>query len=73
MYGPTVAKDLMKVKFSSGEDEGDDDMIVDENEEVDESNWKAEAYCTSANYHAKKFVFLLFINRQYRVILLKIL
>lgn len=55
----------------------DDSMGVDvDNEErgsgsdtdssrLDSGNvsWKGEAYVTSVNYHAKKMVFLLFINR----------
>jgi DNA mismatch repair protein MLH1 len=71
MYGGTIAKDLLKVAFNSastsgGEEENADLMDVDPDDglEVDESKWKAEAYCTSANYHAKKFMFLLFINRR---------
>lgn len=30
----------------------------------DPERWSADAYCTSANYKAKKTVFLLFINRK---------
>jgi len=29
-----------------------------------EEGWKAEVCFTNANYHAKKMVFLLFINRE---------
>lgn len=65
MYGATIAKELLKISFTSSEgDEDVDVMDVDDTNEVDESKWKAEAYCSSANYHAKKFMFLLFINRK---------
>ena len=64
MYGGTIAKDLLRIKFTSGGQEDADVMEVDEDIEVDESKWKAEAFCTSANYHAKNFAFLLFINRK---------
>ncbi len=36
-------------------------MDIDERKE---GYWKAEAHFTGANYHAKKLVFLLFINRK---------
>jgi len=44
-------------------------MNVDEDEHEQEEpdkpeSWSAEAYFTNANYQAKKFVFLLFINRK---------
>jgi DNA mismatch repair protein MLH1 len=47
----------------------DDDMDVDEDGQEQEEpeqpeSWSAEAYFTNANYQAKKFVFLLFINRK---------
>lgn len=64
-----------KGKAVDSEDE-DDSMEVDvDNEErgsgsdresgleSDNVSWKGEAYVTSVNYHAKKMVFLLFINR----------
>lgn len=50
-----------------GNDEGEDgeDMDVDENNlpKETETKWTGEAHFTNANYHAKKMLFLLFINR----------
>ncbi|KLO16119.1 DNA mismatch repair protein MutL [Schizopora paradoxa] len=60
LYGATVARDLLHTKFSS---EGPDDMDVDESERK-EGYWKADAHFTGTNYHAKKLVFLLFINHR---------
>jgi len=43
----------------------DVDEAGHEQEEPDRPEaWSAEAYFTNANYQAKKFVFLLFINRK---------
>jgi DNA mismatch repair protein MLH1 len=44
-------------------------MDVTEDHEVEPpdqpESWSAEVYATNANYQAKKFVFLLFINRAF--------
>lgn len=68
LYGQTIAHELLHVTFSSKglSQKADDDeaMEVDESEVVEgEGSWRGEALFTSANYHAKKTVFLLFINR----------
>lgn len=49
LYGPSLSKELVHV-------------IVDKQKERG-SPWMAEAYASSANYQAKKFTLLLFINR----------
>lgn len=77
LYGHSIAKELLNTKiFSSSKSKGkgkepaqNDDMDLDENgqgqEELNQpDSWSAEAYFTNANYQAKKFVFLLFINRR---------
>lgn len=43
-----------------GTQSGSDD---DESWIKDNVSWKGEAYITGVNYHAKKMIFLLFINR----------
>jgi len=53
--------------MSKGKERADDDMDenADAQEEPDQpESWSAEAYITNANYHAKKCIFLLFINRK---------
>jgi len=54
---------LLNVKISSsGKARTDEDM--DEDGDDESESWTAEAHFTNANYQAKKFVFLLFINRK---------
>ncbi|KAH8083337.1 DNA mismatch repair protein MutL [Cristinia sonorae] len=55
LYGQTIAKDLVHSVISSPNESGESD---------DDPTWSAEAYYTNANYHAKKTVFLLFINHR---------
>ncbi|EJT96510.1 DNA mismatch repair protein MutL [Dacryopinax primogenitus] len=50
IYGPSVAKELLEAQAEAGT--------------KDEFEWQAEAWFTSANYHAKKPTFLLFINHR---------
>ncbi|TDL24592.1 DNA mismatch repair protein MutL [Rickenella mellea] len=56
--------------LDKGEVEMDVDSASNENtkpkkaRESDDEQWSAEAFFTSANYHAKKMVFLLFINHR---------
>ncbi|TCD68743.1 DNA mismatch repair protein [Steccherinum ochraceum] len=57
LYGPTIAKDLLYATVSHTEEE-------DRNGSDDATSWSAEAHFTNANYHAKKTVFLLFINHR---------
>lgn len=59
LYGQTIAKDLLHTKISTSED-------TSSSSEDGPTSWSAEAYFTNANYHAKKTVFLLFINRKLR-------
>ena len=56
----SIAKELINITVN-GKDTVDelDEMEVDH----DEHDWKAQVSFTSANYQAKKTVFLLFINR----------
>ncbi|KAH7882438.1 histidine kinase-like ATPase [Phlebopus sp. FC_14] len=58
LYGHTIGKELLHVRTSSSRTYGAANTIDDP------ENWSAEAYCTSANYQAKKTVFLLFINHR---------
>jgi len=63
IYGHSIAKELLNVKISSsGKARTDEDM--DEDGDDESESWTAEAHFTNANYQAKKFVFLLFINRK---------
>jgi hypothetical protein len=48
----------MDIDENNDEEGNDDGDIVDS-----QTEWEAEAYITNANYHMKKMVFLLFINR----------
>jgi hypothetical protein len=59
-----VAKELLHVKASS---------INEAGEQKGEVEWDAEMYASSVNYHAKKMVFLLFINRSHLFALFLIL
>ena len=73
LYGQTIAKDLVQLRVSSSEKRGGgkgkgkrkaDEMDEDEAADGDDAcEWTAEVHFTSANYHAKKMTFLLFINR----------
>ena len=45
------------------QDGAKDSMDTDSGVSLGEGKWKGEALFTSANYHSKKMVFLLFINR----------
>ncbi|KAF8886529.1 DNA mismatch repair protein MutL [Infundibulicybe gibba] len=62
LYGHSISKELLNIKISSS-DPGvggtNEDVVMDDSE-----SWKAEAHFTSANYQAKKMVFLLFINHR---------
>ncbi|KAH9926723.1 DNA mismatch repair protein MutL [Fomitopsis serialis] len=60
LYGQSIAKELLHTTVSSktpSEEDADEEV-------PEESSWDAEAYFTSANYQAKKLVFLLFINHR---------
>lgn len=64
------------LKRKRGEQESDDSpdspMAIDDQEEdadKQQDEWSAEAYVTSPNYQARKFVFLLFVNREQTVLL----
>ena len=71
LYGQAIARELLTANASSSPEKqapaGGDDVEMDkgENEDADfgDGRWKAEAHFTSINYHAKKTIFLLFINR----------
>jgi DNA mismatch repair protein MLH1 len=65
LYGHSIAKELLETKVSSnhsGDDDDDDSMDVD-NAGLGNGSWSAELHFTNPNYQAKKFNFLLFINR----------
>ncbi|KAI0264750.1 DNA mismatch repair protein MutL [Gloeopeniophorella convolvens] len=71
-YGQGVAKDLLTVEVSAPKkgkrkrnpgDDGDGDGGRSGDSRTD-GGWTAEAHFTSANYHSKKMVFLLFINHR---------
>ncbi|KAI6007865.1 hypothetical protein EDC04DRAFT_2582604 [Pisolithus marmoratus] len=55
LYGYAVAKELLRVDVTSEHSKDG----IDHPEK-----WSAEAYCTNANYQAKKMVFPLFINHR---------
>ena len=70
LYGQSIGRELLHVSFpdnkkSNTDDENGEEMDVDEEDlpKESETKWKGEAFFTSTNYHAKKTVFLLFINR----------
>lgn len=72
MYGHSIAKNLLSCDVSSKNSEDRDgkgkqkavDDAVDFGDDIDEpESWKAQVHFTNPNYQAKKFVFLLFINR----------
>jgi DNA mismatch repair protein MLH1 len=68
LYGQAVAKDLLSTDISAprkGKRKRDADDGGPEGSKSDEDgNWIAQAHFTDANYHTKKFVFLLFINSE---------
>ncbi|TFK67600.1 DNA mismatch repair protein MutL [Pluteus cervinus] len=57
LYGHSVAKELVHAKASSISKKG-------EKKSDNPEAWAAEVYFTSANYQAKKMIFLLFINHR---------
>jgi DNA mismatch repair protein MLH1 len=64
LYGHSIAKDLIHVTVQSEKKSKNGQNAEEEiHEDDDPEAWTAEAHCTNANYHAKKTVFLLFINR----------
>jgi len=66
LYGHSIAKDLLQVTTSSADKQTQVDTDVGDNESGNDDNagpWTAEAHFTNVNYHAKKMIFLLFINR----------
>ncbi|CAA7268441.1 unnamed protein product [Cyclocybe aegerita] len=63
LYGHSIAKELLHFKISSNEKRRAEDAM-DEDEPDDPEAWIAEAHFTNANYQAKKFIFLLFINHR---------
>jgi DNA mismatch repair protein MLH1 len=69
LYGQGVAKDLLTAEVSAPRkgkrkrDAGDDRPGGSKSDEDD--GWVAQAHFTSANYHSKKFILLLFINSEY--------
>ncbi|KAJ7599268.1 hypothetical protein C8J56DRAFT_185991 [Mycena floridula] len=69
LYGHSIAKELIQTKVSSGGRKSkskENSEGEDESEEVEdtEGGWFADVHFTSANYQAKKMVFLLFINHR---------
>jgi len=69
LYGQGVAKDLLTAEVSAprkGKRKRDaDDDRPEGSKSNDDNGWMAQAHFTSANYHSKKFVLLLFINSEY--------
>ncbi|KAI0315575.1 hypothetical protein OF83DRAFT_1277223 [Amylostereum chailletii] len=75
LYGQSIAKDLLslevkppakrKGKRARVEDDDEDGVPEpDPSNEVASGSWKADVHFTSANYHSKKTIFLLFINHR---------
>ncbi|KAH9974153.1 DNA mismatch repair protein MutL [Lactifluus volemus] len=68
LYGQAVAKDLLSTDISAprkGKRKRDaDDGGPGGSKSDEDGNWIAQAHFTDANYHTKKFVFLLFINNR---------
>jgi DNA mismatch repair protein MLH1 len=70
LYGHSIAKELPDFKLASSNvkekprDEEAMDVAQDQDQELPDQPelWSAVAYFTNADYQAKKFVFLLFIN-----------
>jgi DNA mismatch repair protein MLH1 len=69
LYGQGVAKDLLTAEVSAprkGKRKRDAyDDRPGSSKSGEDDGWVAQAHFTSANYHAKKFVLLLFINSEY--------
>jgi DNA mismatch repair protein MLH1 len=65
LYGNSIAKDLIHVAVQSEKKSKNGQNAEEEihDDDDDPEAWTAEAHCTNANYHAKKTIFLLFINR----------
>ena len=69
LYGQGVAKDLLTAEVSAPRKgkrkrDADDDRPGGSKSDGDDG-WIAQAHFTSANYHSKKFILLLFINSEY--------
>ena len=70
LYGQGVAKDLLTAEVSESaprkgkrkRDAGDDRPGGGMSD--GDGSWMAQAHFTNANYHSKKFIFLLFINSE---------
>ncbi|KAL1679590.1 hypothetical protein EV122DRAFT_209500 [Schizophyllum commune] len=71
-YGSSIVKELIHYYYSSAGQSGDakgkekekDDEDVDMEDDVSPKDWSFDAHFTNPNYHAKKMVFLLFINHR---------
>ncbi|KAL1667281.1 hypothetical protein GGF50DRAFT_124917 [Schizophyllum commune] len=68
-YGSSIVKELIHYYYSSGSDSSDakdkeDDEDVEMKDNVSPKDWSFDAHFTNPNYHAKKMVFLLFINHR---------
>ncbi|KZS97086.1 DNA mismatch repair protein MutL [Sistotremastrum niveocremeum HHB9708] len=78
LYGGMISRELLEVNASGtrshsspkkkgkrkASDMNLDEDAIHEDDEEDEVAWKAEAWISSANFHAKKMTFLLFINHR---------
>ena len=69
LYGQGVAKDLLTAEVSEPRKvkrkrDADNDRSGGSKPNED-SGWVAQAHFTSANYHSKKFILLLFINSKF--------
>lgn len=71
----STTRSLKRKRVDITEEDGDENMNAQEDEDDggpntvtkdEEGEWSAEAYITSPNYQARKFVFLLFVNRASR-------
>ncbi|KAG9025968.1 DNA mismatch repair protein [Tulasnella sp. JGI-2019a] len=65
LYGAAIEKEILHVTVSS-EDTGKQTTVHKGKSKArdDVPDWKAEAYVTNVNYHAKKITLLLFINHR---------
>uniref|UniRef100_D8QEE1 DNA mismatch repair protein S5 domain-containing protein n=1 Tax=Schizophyllum commune (strain H4-8 / FGSC 9210) TaxID=578458 RepID=D8QEE1_SCHCM len=71
-YGSSIVKELIHYYYSSGGDSSDaqgeqkenEDDDMDTEDDVSPKDWSFDAHFTNPNYHAKKMVFLLFINHR---------
>jgi DNA mismatch repair protein MLH1 len=64
LYGSSIARELLHVEASSEEIAHRKRLKGKAKADDDEPEWSVEAFFTNANYHVKKFTFLLFINRK---------